>query len=264
MARPLDSPEGAEPFMLWSWTPTRRDEPELMDAPGLPEAEVADAYRVLRRVNRQLGHLRSIERELRVFLDEDRLTGGRVSILDVGSGSGDLPRALRERSEGWGIGGVVVALDRDPTAVALAHRQRLEVVQGDALRLPFADGSIDLVTAIKFAHHFHGEDLHRLLAEMARVARRRVVVLDIRRHWLAYWGFVAWSRLATRNRLVRFDGPLSVLRGFTAGELVELARPLLEFAWTVRSYAGFQLVLVGRRVVPPASASRRPEEPSGP
>ncbi|MBV8611839.1 MAG: methyltransferase domain-containing protein, partial [Singulisphaera sp.] len=129
--------------MLWSWTPTRRDEPELMDAPGLPEAEVADAYRVLRRVNRQLGHLRRIERELRVFLDEDRPSGGRMSILDVGSGSGDLPRALRERGEGWGIGGVVVALDRDPTAVALAHRQRLKVVQGDALRLPFADGSID-------------------------------------------------------------------------------------------------------------------------
>ena len=71
---------------------------------------------------------------------------------------------------------------------------------------------------------------------------------------------VAWCTV----RLVRFDGPLSVLRGFTVGELAELARPLPDFAWTVRSYAGFQLVLVGRRVAPPASASRRPEEPSGP
>ena len=44
------------------------------------------------------------------------------------------------------------------------------------------------------------------------------MVLDIRRHWLAYYGFTAWSRVFTRNRLVRYDGPLSVLRGFTAAE----------------------------------------------
>jgi hypothetical protein len=82
---------------------------------------------------------------------------------------------------------------------------------------------------------------------MTRVARRRVIVLDIRRHWLAYWGFVAWSRLLTRNRLIRYDGPLSVLRGFTRDELMVLGNALPNFTWTVRSYAGYQLALVGRR-----------------
>ena len=82
---------------------------------------------------------------------------------------------------------------------------------------------------------------------MARVASRRVVVLDIRRHWLAYWGFVAWSRAFTRNRLVRYDGPLSVLRGFTDEELLATAAPLTAFEWTVRRSLGFQLTLVGRR-----------------
>ena len=89
-----------------------------------------------------------------------------------------------------------------------------------------------------------------LVAEMARVAQRRVIVLDIRRHWLAYWGFVAWSRLWTRNRLVRFDGPLSVLRGFTPAELMR-GDDLPDFEWTIRSYAGFQLALVGRRRATP-------------
>lgn len=239
--------------MPWSWTPPRSVEPELMDAPGLPESEVVQAYQVLRRVNRQLGNLRSLGRELQRFLDEERLgagaeTGpGPVSILDLGSGSGDLPRALRERLERQRIPGRVLGLDRDPTAVALARGQALDTVQGDALRLPFADRSIDLVTAVKFAHHFHGEGLSRLVSEMARVARRRVVILDIQRHWFAYWGFVAWSRLLTRNRLVRYDGPLSVLRGFTAGELASLGERLPDFSWTVRTYPGFQLALVGRR-----------------
>ena len=238
----------------WSWTPSRRDEPELMDRPGLPEVEVADAYAVLRRVNRQLGNLRAMRRELRRGLDEDRIGSGPISVLDVGSGSGDIPATLGEDLAARGFRPTILALDRDPTALDLARaaRGRLSAVRGDALRLPFADRSIDLVTAVKFAHHFRGEALARLVAEMARVADRRVIVLDIRRHRLAYWGFVAWSRVFTTNRLVRHDGPLSVLRGFTRRELAELATPFTAFDWSVRPYPGFQLALVGRRTASPS------------
>ena len=141
----------------------------------------------------------------------------------------------------------ILAIDRDPTAVALARNSGLHAVRSDALRLPFGDTMFDMVMAVKFAHHFSGAGLVRLLAEMTRVSRLRVLVLDIRRHWLAYYGFIVWSRVVTRNRLVRYDGPLSVLRGFTAGELAELAQGFSEFEWDVRSYAGFQLALVGCR-----------------
>jgi SAM-dependent methyltransferase len=236
--------------MAWSWTPERRDEPELMDAPGLSPTEVADAYQVLRRINRQLGNLRGMTRELRRFLAEEDVPIGRLSILDVGAGAGDLPESLRSLLEQCAIPARVLALDWDPTAVLLARRQSLETVRGDALRLPFADGSIDLITATKFAHHFAGGRLLRLVSEMARVARRRVVILDIHRHWLAYWGILVWTRVLTRNRLVRYDGPLSVLRGFTSRELIELTDPLDHFSWTVRTYAGYQLALVGRRLNP--------------
>ena len=228
----------------WSLVPRRSDSPELLDGPGIPEDQIASAYRVLRRVNRQLGNLRAVRREATRFLDEDLpgVTRRCATALDVGSGSGDVSAALAPRL-------VAFSLDRDPTAAALAGRAGIPVVRGEALNLPFADASIDLVTAVKFAHHFSGRALDRLLGEMARVARRRVVVLDIRRHWVAYGGFFAWSRVFTRNRLVRHDGLLSVLRGFTAGELAQLGSSIPEFEWTVRSYPGFQLALVGRRKV---------------
>jgi ubiquinone/menaquinone biosynthesis C-methylase UbiE len=229
------------------WAPARRDEPELMDAAGLDEDEVSDAYRVLRRVNRQLGNQHTMERELRRYLEEEPRGDEAVTILDVGSGSGDIVGAIQTRLGARRVRAAAVALDRDAIAARLARGRGIGAVRGDALRLPFADRSVDVVTAVKFAHHFAGEALHRLVAEMSRVARRRVVVLDIRRHWVAYWGFVAWSRLFTRNRLVRFDGPLSVLRGFTRPELAELSRPIPRFLWTVRAYPGFQLALVGRR-----------------
>jgi SAM-dependent methyltransferase len=235
-------------------TPARRHDPEWMDAPGLPADEVAEAYRVLRRVNRQFfGGLRPILREARRLIDEDRPGPAPPSILDVGSGSGDLPAAIREDLGRSGIPTVVLALDRDPTAPGMASRSGLHAVRADALRLPFGDRSIDLVSATKFAHHFSGAALARLLSEMSRVARRRVVVLDIRRHWLAYYGFVAWSRVFTRNRLVRHDGPLSVLRGFTIEELTDLSSRFSDFDWSVRRYAGFQIALVGRRTSAPSA-----------
>jgi ubiquinone/menaquinone biosynthesis C-methylase UbiE len=235
--------------MVWSLTPKRRHDPELMDAPGLAESEVAAAYKVLAQVNRQLGNMWSMRRELRQFLAEDHAGAGAVTLLDLGSGCGDIPRDMCDVLASRGVAGLAVTLDRDPTAVALARREGSTVVRGDALRLPLADRSIDLVTTIKMAHHFSGAGLTGLIAEMARVARHRVIVLDIRRHWLAYWGFIAWSRLRTRNRLVRADGPLSVLRGFTAAELTAATAALPGFTWSVRSYIGFQLALVGRRRV---------------
>jgi ubiquinone/menaquinone biosynthesis C-methylase UbiE len=236
-----------------SWlVPDRRSDPELMDAPGLPADEVADAYAVLRRVNRHLGNNRVIDREVVRFLVEDPL-GPVVSLLDVGSGSGDIPRRIAHRCDRLDLDRVVpIALDHDPVATAIAGASSSEglpvqVVRGDALKLPFPDRSVDLVTAVKFAHHFEGQALARLLSEMARVARCRVIVLDIRRHWLAYWGFVAWSRVFTRNRLVRFDGPLSVLRGFTDEELTDPASSIREFRWTVQRDLGFQISLIGKR-----------------
>lgn len=216
-----------------------------MDAPGLATEEVADAYRALRRVNRQLGNSWAMGRELRRYLAEER--PGRVRVLDVGSGSGDLLAEMLARLGRSGIEASGVALDRDSTASMLAQSSGAIVVRADALRLPFGDGSFELATAVKFAHHFEGQALVALIGELARVATRRVVVLDIRRHWAAYWGFVAWSRVFTRNRLVRHDGPLSVLRGFTAEELHDLGERVGRMEWSVRRYPGFQLAMVGRR-----------------
>jgi SAM-dependent methyltransferase len=221
-----------------------------MDSPGLPAAEVTDAYRVLAQVNRQFfGSGRSLRWELARFCDQLSPTGpGRVSLLDVGSGSGDLPLSARRYLAVRGIACSALSLDRDDIALGLAHGSGLSAVRADALALPFANGAFDIVTAAKFAHHFAGSRLVRLVAEMCRVANARVLVLDIHRDWLAYVGFVVWSRLFTRNRLVRYDGPLSVLRGFTEAELLETVSALTDFSWSVRTYAGFQLVLAGSRL----------------
>ena len=83
--------------------------------------------------------------------------------LDLGCGEGALARALAKAS------GFVVALDRDPAALARAARHpRVAYVRGDACASPFRPGAFDLVTLVKSLHHL---PLEAALAEVARLVR---------------------------------------------------------------------------------------------
>ena len=99
----------------------------------------------------------------------------------------------------------------------------IAAVRGDALRLPFADGAFDYCMCSLFAHHFRDEALVAVMREMARVARRRVYVIDLHRHPVAYYFYKTVGPVFLRNRLTREDGALSILRAFTPSELKSLA-----------------------------------------
>lgn len=88
--------------------------------------------------------------------------GPGVTVLDVATGGGHTARALRD------AGCTVVTTDSAPG-------MRPDVISR-AEELPFADGSFDAVVSRIAPHHFG--DVASALAEMARVARRTVVVED--------------------------------------------------------------------------------------
>src|SRR6185436_20758573 len=85
------------------------------------------------------------------------------------------------------------------------------------------DASFDFVTSSLVFHHFPEAPAASLLAEMARVARRAVLVNDLERHRVP-WAVITVLAALGRNRMVRHDGPLSVLRGWRPHELLTLAR----------------------------------------
>ncbi len=60
-------------------------------------------------------------------------------------------------------------------------------VRGDALQLPFSDAQFDYVICSLFTHHFVDEQVVQILREMSRVARRRIFVIDLHRHPIAYF-----------------------------------------------------------------------------
>ena len=117
-------------------------------------------------------------------------------------------------------------------------------VRGDGLRLPLADGSVDIAVCILTLHHFADDAAVALLREMARVARVGVVVSDLRRSLPAWWGARLLAATVWRhNPITRHDGPLSVRRSFTAGELDALGRTAGLTGVRVRPVPLFRLVL---------------------
>ena len=179
----------------------------------------------LRRVNRWLGDAWALRRSVIPALGRDRLKG--FSMLDAGAGSGELLRVVARWARGAGKGARLVGLELNARAAAgiveeSAGFGEIGAVRADAQRMPFADGSFDYVMCSLFTHHFRDAEAAALLAEMWRVARRRVFVIDLHRHPVAYYFFTTVARLFLRNRLIREDGALSILRAFTPGELRRL------------------------------------------
>jgi hypothetical protein len=90
-------------------------------------------------------------------------------------------------------------------------------------------------------HHFAGEDALTLLREMNRVARMRVIVSDIRRSWIAAAGLWLASFPLRFHAVSRHDGVVSVMRGFTAGELRTTVTEAVGHEPVVRRRRGFRV-----------------------
>jgi SAM-dependent methyltransferase len=221
---------------------SRSSREELLDGPIDDPQEFARSLVQVAQVNRWLGGNRGLRRCLSPLLQ----AGGRVSILDVGTGNGETLqetlRWARARGGRWMGAGV----DLGPHAAVLARRRGLPVAIADARTLPFPDGAFDVVSCTLTLHHFDDSGARALVREMARVARRLVLVSDLERSGAHYLGARALgATLWRRNRFTRHDGPLSVLRSFTAGELLSVGREAGLKEPGVRRFFPWRLVLSG-------------------
>lgn len=245
--------------------PRREHHSEILDGPGVPPEERSRSLRAMERVNRYLGGARSLVGPVAAVADTLERP---VRILDVGTGNGNIPRELarrlqrdgpRPRSIEW------VGLDRCAATLRVAHSCTTTsgsgaggrsgrhagtrcggLIQADGTVLPFRSGAFDVVLSSLTLHHLDDPAVPGFLAELCRVARRRVLVSDLERHPLHYAGARLLSGTLWRHdRVTRIDGPLSVLRSFTRSELEALASRAPFRVVKVRRHFPFRLVLDG-------------------
>ncbi|MBY0458475.1 MAG: methyltransferase domain-containing protein [Gemmataceae bacterium] len=200
---------------------TRERIPERMDDPALDPAAHLRALAALARINRvsgSAGVLWPAVAKLAARL------GRTVHLLDVATGSGDVPRALLQRAKRAGIDLRVSACDISLVALEEAARRTpgANFFPHNAVTDPLPTG-FDVVTCSLFLHHLSDDEAVAVLANM-RAAGGEVLVNDLARSRFGFCGVWAASHLLTTSRVVWFDGPASVRSAFTPTEALALAR----------------------------------------
>jgi ubiquinone/menaquinone biosynthesis C-methylase UbiE len=231
-------------------TPKRIYEEELLDAGAGSDDDVARNLADLRRINRFLGGTKVIVRALSSIIERDGIK--RLSLLDVGTGSADIPTAAARWCASRGVESFVTALDISERNLRVARTRlgigpEVQLIRADSLKLPFQDASFDFVTASLFLHHFRDDDVVRLISDFARVARRAVIINDLTRNLIPYYFARMTGPFLATSFLTRNDGPVSVLRGFTAAEFKDMARRAGLRRFDVRRVFPYRLLLIGSR-----------------
>jgi len=220
-------------------TPRRRRGVELLDDPAVAPEIVTRSMMDVERANLLFGGLRAALAELSPALAE---VPRCATLLDVGTGTADIPAAARTLAAKRGITLRTIGFDSSE-ALLRRYRGRLEgtVVRGDALRLPLRDRSVDIVMCCQVLHHFPEPQALELIGEMNRVARVRVVISDLHRSWIAAGGLWMASFLLGFHYVSRHDGVVSVMRGFVPEELSALVESATEQRSQVHRHLGFRV-----------------------
>ncbi|MBN9656737.1 MAG: methyltransferase domain-containing protein [Acidobacteria bacterium] len=224
----------------------RINRPELLDESHIDPAALRGNLQDLARLNRLFGGRALILKTLRALV-ANHPAGQPLTIVDAGTGSADVPRAIVHWARASGLTARIIACDMHPQVARIARAKcaaypEIEIVRADVTCLPFAAGSLHIALCSLLLHHLTEAQVRLALSELRRVARQAVIVSDLIRGRLPYWGVKLATSLLSRNPLTRNDGPLSVRRAFTLEEMrrlgVEAGCPDLQ----LRSVPGFRML----------------------
>ncbi|HEY3787339.1 MAG TPA: methyltransferase domain-containing protein [Urbifossiella sp.] len=199
----------------------------MMDDPGLDPLEHRRALAGLARINRFSGSAAVLWKPIVKFV---RAHPSRpIRILDVATGSGDVPIGLWRRAKTAGIPLVLEGCDISPTAIDSARRNaemsgaETKFFLHDALGEPLPPG-FDIITCSLFLHHLSSDNAMSLLRSMTAAASSLVLVNDLARSRFNYLAVWLACHALSRSRVVRYDGPASVRSAFSPSEARDLAR----------------------------------------
>lgn len=217
---------------------------EYFDLRERPPAELAEAYRMLHRMNRLCFLSEPFKRRLPFWLGQERCRS--LSILDVGAGDGSLGAELsewaRRRQWNWRV----TNLDLSVPAMRLNPGGRF--VAGSALALPFRDNSFDVVIGSQMAHHLNSdEEVCRHFREAWRVTGDLLFLNDLHRNVFLYAVVWAVLRLHRYPRHFLTDGLLSVKRAWRVREWRALAERACIPNARISLYMGARVLLAARK-----------------
>ena len=220
-----------------------------MDQPGIEPEFIQTSLRFIRTVNATLGYTRVTLSHLKEFSKRWNRKQP-ISILDVATGSADIPLAISNWARGAGFQVRIVGIDLHALTSGVARdRTRgdplIRILRGNAMELPFEDASFDYVLTNMFIHHLDEDPVVRVFQEMNRVAKRGVIIADLLRDRRAY----IWATLFTTfaSKRLQHDARVSVAQAFNRDEILSLARRAgVDYVQYFRHFA-HRFVLAGEK-----------------
>ncbi len=221
---------------------------ELMDDPGVPREQLDSALHYIRKINAKMGGVEALLGHLRAWSARwDRTVP--VTILDVGTGSADLPLAVYRWANEAGFLVQITGVDIHETTLDLAREQvgkvagaagAITLLREDALKLEerFAARSFEYVHAGLFLHHLTDEQVLEVLRSMDRLAWRGMVWNDLVRSRVGH--AVITLMTLGKPRIIAHDARASVAAGFTREEVEGFARRAgigyARYGWNIFSH----------------------------
>lgn len=192
----------------------RSNESEIIDDFSIQDERIDKALNELKVINKYLGGISTTKSALSYFIQSKK---DKLKILDIGSGSSDNLLSAKNKYPDLHI----LSIDKNPRALSNSKNQTKKI-NSDAFELPFKNNSCDIVHSALFLHHFTEEQIKILLTEFLRIARKGIIINDLQRSVFALLGIKILTFLFSKSEMVKNDGPLSVKRGFTKSELINL------------------------------------------
>jgi SAM-dependent methyltransferase len=209
---------------------------ELMDRPQPVSAELESDLENIRELNRWFGSYALIS----MFLSRWIKPGARMRIVDLATGSGDIPRLIAEYGRKVGAELQIDALDRQSATLEIAKRltaryPEISFVEGDVLEWQPPE-PYDIVFCTLALHHFSEDNAVQLLQRCRDLSRKFVLVSDLCRGWLATVGVHLLTATMFREPMTKYDARLSAARAFSFSEMNQLAR---RAGWTNFGHKSF-------------------------
>jgi len=223
----------------------RSTQPEIMDEFDLKGEEMKKVLTDLKSVNKWLGGNNVTLDGIKELLPQSPSNKAITVIMDVGCGDGEMLRACARYAKKNNYYFKLIGLDANSFILEEAKQRsknfsNIEYHTLDVFSEETMYPEVDIILCTLFLHHFSTEKIIDYLKKIVPETNYGVVVNDLHRSWLAFQLFRLVSKFILKTKTARYDGLVSVARGFKKKELIEISEKIksknysLKWKWAFR------------------------------
>lgn len=220
-------------------------EKELLDNEAIPTQDLFQNLKELEIINKTLGGFKVSGLGLKATITDKNRT---YTVVDIGCGGGDFLKfgATWAKKNNYQL--KLVGVDIKDTCITYAKKycegyEEISLIQDDFRNLINGHNKPDIIHASLFFHHLEESEIKTFIEEIIG-NKITLIINDLDRHPLAYYGIKLLTSLFSKSYLVKNDAPLSVLRGFKSKEWEEKLKNIPNISYKIKNIWAFRHLII--------------------